>query len=105
MKNTSITIPNDKITSFCSRWKIASLELFGSALRDDFGADSDIDFLYTYEPDAKRGMLELVRMERELSEILGRKVDMLSRNAVERSNNRLRRSEILNSAKIVYVSR
>ncbi|MDP8240217.1 MAG: nucleotidyltransferase domain-containing protein [Candidatus Hatepunaea meridiana] len=71
---------------------------------DDFGPDSDIDLLYTYAPDSNMGLFEHAQMERELSELLGRKVDMISRQAVEQSSNRLRRRDILRNKETVYVS-
>ncbi len=104
MKNTKLKLPEDKIAEFCQRWKIAKLELFGSALREDFGPDSDVDFLVTYEPDAKRGLFEHVRMENELKEIMGRDVDLITRSAVEKSRNWLRRKSILQNVEEVYVA-
>jgi len=70
-----IEIPKDRIAEFCRRNQIRRLALFGSVLRDDFGPDSDIDVLVEFEPGARVG-LRFFGMEIELSEILGRKVDL-----------------------------
>lgn len=84
------------------------MALFGSALRDDFrpgGADpSDLDLLVTYAPDAGITLLDEVRMQRELTDLLGRRVDMLSRRAVETSHNPHRRKEILSTARVLYAA-
>ena len=47
-----MTLPMDRLTEFCRRWKIQELSLFGSYLRDDFRPDSDLDFLYTFADDS-----------------------------------------------------
>ncbi len=75
MIRARIDIPNDKIAEFCRRNHIRRLALFGSVLRDDFRPDSDVDVLVEFEPEARVG-LRFFGMEEELSEILGRKVDL-----------------------------
>jgi predicted nucleotidyltransferase len=92
------------LRAFCSEWKIRELSLFGSALRDDFGPQSDIDFLVTFAPEAQWSLLDHIRMEQELSLLLGRQIDLVSRQALERSANFIRRREILSSAKVVYAA-
>ena len=104
MAPTALALPMAELAAFCRRWKIARLELFGSALRDDFGPDSDLDFLATFAPDARWTLFEHFHMENELVELLGREVDMLDREAVEQSRNWLRRKEILSSARTVYAA-
>jgi len=76
--------------------------VFGSALRDDFGAASDIDLLVRFAPEAEWTLLDHARMEQELEEILGRKVDLVTREAIEESPNWLVRNEILSSARTAY---
>ena len=104
MTTARIEIPHNEIEAFCRRWKISELALFGSALRDDFRPDSDIDLLVTFEPDADWSLFDHVRMEEELEAILGREVDLVSKEAVERSRNWLRRKEILGTAQTFYAS-
>ncbi|HEX7183389.1 MAG TPA: nucleotidyltransferase domain-containing protein [Thermoanaerobaculia bacterium] len=89
---------------FCRRWKILELSLFGSALREDFGPDSDVDLLVRFTPDADWSLFDHARMELELVEILGREVDLVTRSAVEQSPNWIRRQKILRTARPLYVA-
>ena len=100
-----IRLPQKDIAEFCQRWRIRELALFGSVLRDDFRSDSDLDLLVTFEPEADWSLFDHLRMEEELSLLLKRDIDLLTRQAVERSHNEPRRLEILNTAQTVYVSR
>jgi uncharacterized protein len=97
-------LPPAVLTDFCKRWKIATLELFGSALTGDFHADSDLDLLVTFRPEADWSLFDHVRMKQELEDLTGRKVDLMTRRAVERSHNPLLRREILSSAQVVYAA-
>lgn len=90
------------LDQFCRRWAVSELALFGSVLREDFGPESDVDILVTFAPDADWGLLDHVQMELELSELLDREVDLLTRRAVERSQNPFRRREILDTARTIY---
>ena len=101
----SITIPEEKIAAFCHKWQIAELALFGSVLRGDFHPDSDVDVLVRFLPEAKHGLFDLVRIEEELKDILGREVDLVDKSAIEKSRNYIRREAILSSAETVYASR
>ena len=96
--------PTAEVAAFCERWQVARLGLFGSVLRDDFGAASDVDVLARFSDAAQHSLLDLERMERELESILGRDVDLLSWWAVERSRNRFRREAILGTVKTMYES-
>ncbi len=97
-----LALPRDKIAGFCRRWKIDELSLFGSALREDFGPQSDLDLLVTFSKDSDWGLWDHVQMQQDLEAILRRRVDLISKRAVERSDNWLRRTEILTNARIVY---
>lgn len=99
-----VHIPRDRIAAFCRAWRIAELALFGSVLRDDFTDDSDVDVLVCFEPGVSVGMFDLVRMEQQLQELLGRRVDLIERRSVERSENYIRRRAILESAEVVYAA-
>ena len=94
----------EKISEFCKKWKVKEFALFGSVLRDDFKPDSDVDVMVDFEQDSGRTLFDLVDMIDELKNIFGRNVDLLTRKAVERSRNYIRRKEILSSAEVVYVS-
>jgi uncharacterized protein len=99
---TAIPLPQDQIDAFCSRWHVAELSLFGSVLREDFHPQSDIDILIAFQPDSDWGLLEHVKMQQELQDILGRDVDLVSKHAIERSSNWIRRQEILSTAQPIY---
>jgi len=99
-----INLDKDEIREFCRRWKIVEFALFGSVLREDFRADSDVDVLVTFAPDAKISLFDLGDIEDELAEILGRKVDLVLRRGIERSPNYIRRKAILSSAEVIYAA-
>jgi predicted nucleotidyltransferase len=95
-------LSDEALAQFCRKWKIVRLELFGSALREDFTPESDIDLLVTFDPDAHWSLVDHVRMEDQLAALIGRSVDILTRRSVERSENWIRRKNILGDARIVY---
>lgn len=103
--NEKLLLPQAQIADFCRRWRICELALFGSALREDFSVDSDVDLLVSFAPDAAWSLLDHIRMQMELSELLGRPVDLVSLRAIERSANPIRKREILTSARTVYAAR
>ena len=100
-----IQLPEERIAGFCRRYGIRELALFGSVLREDFRPDSDVDVLVEFDPEAHYGLFALAAMQSELEEILGRRVDLIEKSAIERSRNYIRRKEILSSAETVYASR
>ena len=93
-----IEFPKEEIEEFCKKHSIRKLSLFGSALRDDFTPESDLDILVEFDPSHIPGLIRLAGMELELGEILGRKVDM--RTAQDLS--RYFRDEVLKSALVQY---
>ena len=99
-----IDLPMEEIASFCRRWKIVELSVFGSVLREDFRPDSDIDFLASFAEDAGWSVMDHMRLEMELESLLNRKVDVLTRRAVERSRNPIRRASILGSARTIHAA-
>ncbi len=99
--SAKIDIPKTEIANFCRRNGIRRLALYGSALRDDFTPESDVDVLVEFEPGQTPG-LEFIDMQDELSGIFGRKVDLHTYSGVENSPNWLLRAEILSSAEAVY---
>jgi predicted nucleotidyltransferase len=102
MKVKNIELPREKIVEFCQRWEIQEFALFGSVLRDDFQADSDIDVLVAFAPDHRWTLFDHADMQEELAAIFGRQVDLVSKKAIECSRNYIRRENILGSAEIVY---
>lgn len=99
-----VRVEPSRIAEYCERWKIAELAVFGSALRPDFRPDSDIDVLVTFLEGADWSLLDMIRMERDLVEILGRAVDLVDRRSILRSRNWLRREEILKTAVRLYAA-
>ena len=104
MGNIRIEIPKDKIIEFCKKWKVAEFSLFGSVLSEHFSKDSDIDVLIAFNDSARHSLFDLVKMEKELEEIFGRKIDLVSRRAIESSRNYLRKNAILETAEAVYAA-
>lgn len=100
-----IDIADDRIAEFCRRWGIVELALFGSAARGALRPDSDIDLLASFHEESTRTLFDEARMELELEQMLGRPVDLISRSAVEATDNPIRRNEILSSAVTVYAQR
>ena len=95
----AIHIDKEQLADFCRRNHIAKLSFFGSVLRDDFTADSDIDVLIDFEPGQTPGLLRMARLERELSPLLhDRKVDI--RTALDLS--RYFRQQVLATAQVQY---
>jgi len=94
---------NEEVRRFCRERGIARLEVFGSALRDDFRADSDVDLLCTLKSDEDCTLLGWADMQFKLAEIFGRPVDLVSRWAIVRSRNPYRRHAILSTATPIYV--
>lgn len=97
-----IEVPREQIIDFCERWQIAELAFFGSVLQDDFSPESDIDVLVNLHPGTSHSISNILRMERELGDILGREADLVFRPDVERSRNYIRREAVLKSAEVFY---
>ncbi len=93
-----IKLPARELADFCKSNRIRKLSLFGSILNDRFGPNSDIDVLVEFEPDAVIGLLAMARMERELSAIFGRKVDLRTPEDLSRYF----RHEVLAMAEVQY---
>lgn len=98
----AIALPIDVIQVFCQRWQIAELAVFGSILRNDFRADSDVDFLYVLKPNTRWRLSDLIHAEEELAQLLDKKVDLVAKVSIEQSHNWLRKRNILSSAKVIY---
>ena len=94
-----ISIPRQRIAEFCRRHHVRRLSLFGSVLRDDFRPDSDIDVLVEFEPGRTPG-LRFFAMQEELSEMLGRKVDLNTPNFLSRHV----RDQVMAEASVQYAA-
>lgn len=103
--NSQVSIPKERLAAFCRANGVKRFAIFGSALREDFGPESDVDVLVEFEPGCTPGLLGVAGMERELSGLFGgRKVDLIERSAVEASRNYIRRESILRSAETIYAA-
>ncbi len=100
--NRNIEPSPEAVAEFCRRWNVQELALFGSVLGEAFGPESDVDILVSFVENARRTLIDLEDMEKELEEIFERKVDLVSRRGVEASQNLARRDSILSSAQAIY---
>jgi len=98
----AIQIPQTAVEEYCRQWQIVRMSLFGSALREDFRPDSDIDVMVEFSTTADHNVFDLSVMRRELESLLGRRVDLVERRLVEESANYIRRRQILESAEVIY---
>ena len=100
-RQIKVNLPQKKIGDFCRRHHIRKLAVFGSALREDFRSESDLDVLVEFEPGHTPGLIRLAGMEIELSTLLGgRKVDMNTPLCLSPYF----RDEVLAEAEPVYVA-
>ncbi|MBM3330028.1 MAG: nucleotidyltransferase family protein [Calditrichaeota bacterium] len=104
--HTSLRLPidRDRVEAYCRKWKIVELAFFGSVLRDDFRPDSDVDVLVRFAEGSRWSLLDVVRAENELSEIVGRDVDLVERKAVEMNAHKTRNKHILGNMQEYYVA-
>ncbi len=94
-----ILIHRKKISAFCSKWKIKELYLFGSALRDDFSPESDVDVLVEFHDSAEWDLFDWIDIQDGLSEIFGQKVDLTSAKGLR---NPIIREEIAKTRRLIY---
>jgi predicted nucleotidyltransferase len=104
MPHIAIDYDKEKLRDFCRRWRITEFSLFGSVVRDDFGPESDVDVMVTFDAEAHWSLFDMSDMYDELRVLFGREVDLLTRRGVERSLNPIRRTSILNSAVMLDVA-
>ncbi|MBD2424803.1 nucleotidyltransferase family protein [Phormidium sp. FACHB-1136] len=104
MIQIQLNLPTEEIITFCQKWQVTELALFGSVLRDDFRPNSDIDIMVQFHPEAHPTFGTLEQMEAELKSLCNREVDLVTRQGIESSQNYLRRNEILSSAQVIYAT-
>ena len=97
----AVDLDRERIAGFCRKWRVKELAVFGSALRDDFAPDSDVDVLVELAPDHGLSLYDWVDMIEELQVIFGRKVDLVAKGGLK---NPFRRREILRTAEVIYAS-
>lgn len=96
--------PVERLSEYCQAHGIRRLEVFGSAVRTDFGPESDIDLMVSFEPDRAPGMFGFHRIEEGLSTLFGRKVDLVSRVGEWISRNPICRAAILDATRTIYAA-
>jgi predicted nucleotidyltransferase len=100
MRRLSLDLHEPLLADFCRRWKVRELAVFGSALREDFRPDSDVDLLVEFEPGASVGFLALSRMQHELTVLFQRPVDLVPKQGLKP----VIREAVLASAEVVYAA-
>jgi predicted nucleotidyltransferase len=100
MVTDKIKIPESELSGFCHKYGIRRLAFFGSVLRDDFGPESDVDVLVEFDQNAKVGLIKLAGIELELSELIGRKVDLNTAGCISKYF----RDKVLLEAEDLYVA-
>ncbi len=97
----NLNIDEQKIEAFCKKWKVRELSVFGSALRDDFSADSDVDVLVELQPNHGLNLYDWLDMIEELKSIFGRDVDLVAKSGLK---NPFRRKNIIDTAEVIYAA-
>jgi uncharacterized protein len=95
-----IDLDRAKIVDFCKRWNVSELALFGSVLRDDFTQGSDVDVMVTFAPGTSIGLIAFSKMQLELSEIIGRNVDLVTKGGLRP----LIKDEVLAQSETLYAA-
>jgi len=93
-------LPLDKIAELCRRYKVKQLAVFGSTAKGTDGPDSDIDLLVEFQPDAQVGFLQFAKMQRELSNLLNREVDLVPKGGLKP----LIKQEVLSTSEVLYAA-
>jgi uncharacterized protein len=102
MKANKIEIPKGSIEAFCRKWNVKELSVFGSVLRDDFDAQSDVDVLVSFAPGAEMTFEGFLEMRSELSAIFGKRpIDLVEKRLLR---NPFRRYQILTNREILYAA-
>ena len=95
-----IPLDRERIAAFCREHHIAKLAIFGSVLREDFRPDSDVDVLVWFAPEHVPGLLRLIAMQHELSDMIGREVDLRTPEELSRHF----RDEVIAEAEVQYAA-
>jgi uncharacterized protein len=100
MRLNGLELPDEPIAAYCRANQIRELSVFGSVLRSDFRPDSDIDLLVDFYPEAEIGLLDFARMQRELTAIVGRRIDLVPKDGLKPYI----RQSVLDSARLLYAA-
>ncbi|MCX7422593.1 MAG: nucleotidyltransferase family protein [Planctomycetia bacterium] len=97
----NISVPQISIATFCRKWRVREFAFFGSVLRDDFGPESDIDVLVSFEPKSQWSLWDLLAMRDELVVLFGRPVDLIEKEALR---NPIRKERILSTREVIHAA-
>lgn len=100
--SSHIAIPKERIETFCQQHNVCDLGLFGTVLHDDFRTNSGIGVLVSFKHEHMPESVKLAQMQEELAKIFGQNVDLVERQAVEKSENYIRRRHILKAIEPIY---
>jgi len=101
MKVGKFEVEDELFIDIIKKYDIAEVSLFGSALREDFNSSSDFDLLIVFNNSQDKSLLDIVDLKNELEEVLGRKVDIVEKEALK---NPYRKEQILQTAKVIYAA-
>lgn len=99
--NSQVQLEREFLAEFCRKWRIRELSIFGSALRSDFGPDSDLDFLVSFQPETPLDLFDLLDMKEELEIRFSRPVDLVEKEALR---NPWRKYEIMRTREVIYAA-
>ena len=97
-----VEIDTERLAVICKQYNVSQIWAFGSVLRDDFNAQSDIDILVEFLPDARITLYKFQQLREELEALFGRKVDLVDKKGIEERSNRLRKEGILGNTLLLY---
>ena len=102
LKKNGIYLDENEVKQLCEKYHISELSVFGSAIRDDFREDSDVDLLIVWEDYMnKNGSWDFLYIENDLEKLIGRDVDVVDKECIR---NPIRREEIMSTYEVVYAS-
>jgi len=96
-----LTVDRARIETFCRKWNVGELSLFGSVLTDEFRPDSDVDVLVAFEEGAGWSLFDVIDIVDELKDIFGRNVDLVEKDAIR---NPFRRHHILRNHEVIHAA-
>ena len=100
-----LKIKPERLKEICQQWEISELTLFGSVLREDFNAQSDIDILVSFDEGTAISFFDLDAIEEQLSKLFNRPIDLVTKKSVEQSHNWIRKQNILGNSQVIYEQR
>ncbi|HUO10292.1 MAG TPA: nucleotidyltransferase family protein [Phycisphaerae bacterium] len=93
-------LPLERIAEVCRKYRVRELSVFGSVLREDFRPDSDVDLLVDFLPNHGLGLIDYISCQEELSEVVGRPVDLVQKSGLKR----FVKGEVLRTHRVIYAA-